>query len=700
MYANIPLVFALNKKINTITVNYANGESNVLKNLIGTIGEDSLLHHRYSIDDKIQEEVVVEMKSSDYSLLWKINSSKKNVIDLAEQYLDKTGVGLNKLFCGFPLVGSDSFPFPVIINSFDFKPKEKRNGIGTTSEDTGNRKIIDKSISGYEKFLEILKDNYNDYYLICSTIQNFDNVDWIDVDFMNASLVKIRSIISSKMLLKSMNGKKLLTISNLDKEHAAYFPSKILSNKSGTTTEDSFKQLHNLVSLFYEVNLVSIDEISKWKKVLWANSPHTKIDVKNIVSEVIKYSTISEFRNALESDIYPMASEEINTLDWFRNLYMYLTNFVEGSHLLDTHNGERGIFISRSNELVRKIKTNTDEGWNGRIIDDGLIDIYNELFKCNLRKVLLNENFKEFAGLIESEKKEIEVANQIIKHVQDVSIPRLDKLLRKVSEKEDLSMEELLEKKTLEGTLGKLQVWISKFNDKRSYFEDYFKRRLLQVIIDEKKSVSLVKLIEFNNAGRFTLERQVEILSDDLLERKISIGEKILKQISDKKISDQENSEIGTVYENCIKELFDSLSISYERKDGEQDFIVHTSTDKNIYLEVKSTSTGSDYVELTPDQSYKLVLEKYNYYVCIVQNNTGGKQDILSNAIFVNNLHNSVRNKLFQINSFKQADDGIEGKIPLATLLKEFKEKEYKLKILRNSWEGLDWNRFAKLIQQ
>lgn len=37
--------------------------------------------------------------------------------------------GQPKLFCDFPLIGTDDFPFPVVINSSDFNPTKPRDGI-------------------------------------------------------------------------------------------------------------------------------------------------------------------------------------------------------------------------------------------------------------------------------------------------------------------------------------------------------------------------------------------------------------------------------------------------------------------------------------------------------------------------------------------------------------------------------------------
>jgi len=65
-----------------------------------------------------------------------------------------------RLFCDFPLLGTESFPFPVIINNPTFNPTEPRDGIFLTKNKRSgaqcdeNRTIIEEAYALYLVLLD------------------------------------------------------------------------------------------------------------------------------------------------------------------------------------------------------------------------------------------------------------------------------------------------------------------------------------------------------------------------------------------------------------------------------------------------------------------------------------------------------------------------------------------------------------------
>lgn len=63
-----------------------------------------------------------------------------------------------KLFCDFPLIGTEVFPFPVVINNPNFNPSDPRDSIYLTSSDTKivleNKRIIDDAVELYFALLD------------------------------------------------------------------------------------------------------------------------------------------------------------------------------------------------------------------------------------------------------------------------------------------------------------------------------------------------------------------------------------------------------------------------------------------------------------------------------------------------------------------------------------------------------------------
>lgn len=78
------------------------------------------------------------------------------------------------LYRDFPLIGSERFFFPYIINGFKFNPTERRNGLLLNSADhpscVSNRNIIDKAVEAALKFNEwLIAHNATNRYLLASS---------------------------------------------------------------------------------------------------------------------------------------------------------------------------------------------------------------------------------------------------------------------------------------------------------------------------------------------------------------------------------------------------------------------------------------------------------------------------------------------------------------------------------------------------
>src|SRR6218665_643533 len=72
---------------------------------------------------------------------------------------------ITKLFCSLPMIGTEDFCFPVIINAKTFLPKNERDGINLSGNDTQNRKLLNNAVVALSKLLTFLEtENINDCY--------------------------------------------------------------------------------------------------------------------------------------------------------------------------------------------------------------------------------------------------------------------------------------------------------------------------------------------------------------------------------------------------------------------------------------------------------------------------------------------------------------------------------------------------------
>ena len=79
-----------------------------------------------------------------------------------------------KLFCDFPLIGSEDFHFPVIVNSFFFNPLDERNGLWLKDSDNTavkeNQKLLENAVELYKNLIsKVSEGHFFDLYNLAET---------------------------------------------------------------------------------------------------------------------------------------------------------------------------------------------------------------------------------------------------------------------------------------------------------------------------------------------------------------------------------------------------------------------------------------------------------------------------------------------------------------------------------------------------
>lgn len=98
-----------------------------------------------------------------------------------------------KLFCVFPMVGTETFNFPVVINSRQFEPKTERNGIELSDKDWVNRTRILEAVEAYKKLLGlVVRNNWYNIYRLCDIKEPNGILEPIRTWYRNNVVLKIR----------------------------------------------------------------------------------------------------------------------------------------------------------------------------------------------------------------------------------------------------------------------------------------------------------------------------------------------------------------------------------------------------------------------------------------------------------------------------------------------------------------------------
>ncbi|HEU0125907.1 MAG TPA: hypothetical protein VFQ56_06360, partial [Flavobacterium sp.] len=250
---SLPLVFAFNKKIESIqivdtlngnltTTRYKNQENNE------RIGQKIDVHITEKVVDgeKPINFYVGVLKNDEVEVAWRLNETKNSkygyeALDSRTLYFKDLGQEMAGLYSTFPLVGSHSFKFPLVINSNKFKPNETRDGISLIKTDDYNKRLIEQAIVLYEEYLTVASAHIASIYKICDTRHQVlaDHI-WIEKEWYDIKIDEIRTVILTAPIVSVTNVENRVAIQSNEKTQQIWFPRLRLEVDVKKEWNDSF----------------------------------------------------------------------------------------------------------------------------------------------------------------------------------------------------------------------------------------------------------------------------------------------------------------------------------------------------------------------------------------------------------------------------------------------------------------------------
>lgn len=192
-----------------------------------------------------------------------------------------------KLFCDYPLIGTENFHFPVVVNSFYFNPQTERDGIWLKdkkdSEDpevAENQKLLSDAVDLYGELVEtaVKAENFHNFFNICNTKIPTTNEKYFDENWYEKTIQEpLREIIFNAEIVEVEDGKDKKKIADL------WFPlksySKDVRNKLWEYYNDLFP---SIVCKFDHLNKWTDLAWDKWKKLTYAKLLGDLAGKKNI----------------------------------------------------------------------------------------------------------------------------------------------------------------------------------------------------------------------------------------------------------------------------------------------------------------------------------------------------------------------------------------------------------------------------------
>ncbi len=309
---------------------------------------------------------------------FELNHSKEDQFEI-QPYPEKC----SKLFCAFPMIGSEDFNFPVIIHSREFVPNRERDGIELSRHDDENRARILEAKVAYERLLEIIEEySWTKAYNICS-ISNQEFKD-PETNRWHSRSVKnpIKSEIKKRELIDTidLDGKELRV-----KLEDCYIP---YADKRLKESEEILDSIFKLAVTVIPERLPKEEDYKDWNNVidfeLFDSEKFTIETLLKVVSDEAK--KIEDFEKEFNKD-------EIETIEWINEVVGFLLK-QESEDLLDNY----AIIPSQSGDFTKLSKLKVDKIYHKHLIDnfeDKLKDVYLDISGEDYREKLIHEEVKK-----------------------------------------------------------------------------------------------------------------------------------------------------------------------------------------------------------------------------------------------------------------------------------------------------------------
>jgi hypothetical protein len=467
------------------------------------------------------------------------------------------------LFCGYPMLGTETFPFPCIINNNQFVPKIERNGIELSKNDKINKAIIEEAVKAYSQLLSNISSNTQEIYNACALKSGsfeIEDQQWFKTAISDA----LKKSILENEIVSTKDGKKKL--------QDTYIP-----NPETEETFDSFFEICENTTYHIPVK----EEAKNWNKVLnFAVFTEEKLDLKKLIEEAAK------------NKLSDLLHEGINKTKWVAKLLEYTIDYQKQVLL------EKNALIPVKSGKLRTSKN--DLYWNDAI-DEKLIEIHDLLKSESYEEILLHKDVERLGEkLLPTEKKKTE---------KDIS-HAIDKVFNpSLSPKINSNFIDALQK-LFAWTDGMEYVqlidYFPIFFPNRAKFmldtlENNYERNLAFDIIKSEKKDVLSRIAK----SEITI-KELETLVENEKAFKLFLKWKN-SFVNDSEKASAELGDIGEIYlYDKLKKRFDGITgyevewVAKTRNEANYDFEIRKNGKAYLFIDAKTTNQGISNTDTVP----------------------------------------------------------------------------------------------------
>lgn len=290
---SIPYVMALNPQIEELNIESEKIKYRVLEKVSYSLENSSIY--------KIQE--LKDGNKKNYFVLLVTDKTVNLAVAIEKQgdhvWIKQFDKKQPKIFCDFPLVGTDDFPFPVIVNSESFNPTEPRDGIFLTDIDNEkvqeNKNLIIKATKLYRSLINYASENAWDSLYNATEIKRINPRDWFSPDWIKDNVINnLKHFLKYCPIIDNAAGERVALYSKTD-EIQVSIPNHLDEKMRSGIWELCYKWIPN--------ELPRIEDTHHWYKSLWGDCKN--LDLERLTMKIEELKGIGTLVQSLENGYKP-----------------------------------------------------------------------------------------------------------------------------------------------------------------------------------------------------------------------------------------------------------------------------------------------------------------------------------------------------------------------------------------------------------
>jgi hypothetical protein len=306
-----------------------------------------------------------------------------------------------RLFCSFPLIGTEEFSFPFVINSNHFSPKTERDRLflqGNGDYAQNNKDLLKKAVSLYTEVLKFASDsNWKNLYVIAQHELPPENDDFDRSWYKQEIQAKIREVLLKTPIVETEQGNLIAMLSNDGKYYTTRFPYDNKNHVRNKIWKYTFSLLPKSIPCERHIH--------DWYSIIkyWKDKECYHQDIDALAKNIENQANISKLSEA-------SGKSESDTLIWLNLVFDFFEK--EKPELFDTYK----ILPNQYGILKDKTSLYLDKGIPEELKDMLKIldeDVRDNLLHKDIELSQMNERVKNTNDILAQLDNFVSVTNQL-----------------------------------------------------------------------------------------------------------------------------------------------------------------------------------------------------------------------------------------------------------------------------------------------